>query len=332
METENNIKELIESFQKQVDGFKEQLDKQLSSTEIDELRKELVEKKKLIATLIDNLKPLEEEISGKNSLIESLGGKLEEYALEVQKLKKGSDANHIRLEKFNLVLDNKKIESQRLIEENNYLKKEIFKEKNKLAAIEAKTFQTDDKNQKLANELIHARQQLKELENNSSIEITSLQGEVETSSIELRNYKTEEEAKRERLMELHAKKIAITNAQVANLRAQLKQTTTEMSARTEKEKQLITDFSSRLRDITAPTTGPVAMEEEEEFLPHADFYDRATADFIDYQESKVEEIKPMAEIALQQGESEEKVKRSLRSSGYKKEDIEEVFESIKLNQ
>jgi len=332
METETNIKELIDSFQKQVDGFKEQLDKQINSKETKDLQKELQEKKEVIATLIDDLKPLEEEITTKDQFIKELGGKLEDNAVEMQKLIEKNEANNIRLEKLNQLLDVKKKESAKVTEENEELKKEIFRQKNKLATLEAKTFQTDDKNQKLTNELIHARQQLKQASTEKNIQIEKLKKELEKTQDEHLQYKQDEEAKKERLMELHAKKITMLNAQIASMKAQLERTEKEIKARTEKEKALISDFAGRLKDITAPNDTPdtPSFEQEEEYTPSTDFYDRVTADVVGYEESKVEEIMPMVEIAMQQGESKEKIQRSLKNSGYKEKEIIEVFQTLKI--
>ncbi|HII72415.1 TPA: hypothetical protein HA265_06695, partial [Candidatus Woesearchaeota archaeon] len=394
--------------------------------EIGKLKLELEEKRRVISELIDDMKPLEKDMADKNSLIEELGGRLEEVTqenlelreemqkreqeaqtwsnklaqlekemgqrenmlLELKKRFRESDAAaqmtteqvkaaQTELEKKAGELKNAKDGLLSKTEENRILKekltektalvkhldehnaameqqlqtekREAIRLKNKTAALESRLYEVNDKNQTIMYELVRARERVQVLEREIDKETTTLKEKTQTYQTEIESIRQEEEYKKQRIMKLHSKKIAVLNAQLASMKAHLEKQRKIMETKTEQEKRLITEFTNRLQNITKATAEipdvetlmretPVpdyaaAMEEEEIEISKPEFYERVTADkivFEPYEGPEPEEIVPMIEIAAQHGDSKEKIMRSLMNSGYKKENIEKAFSMARM--
>ncbi len=359
--------EIVESNQ-ELTGLISRLTSELTRSE-----NELEEKKKFMTSYEENLKRVQMELAEKEDLIKTLGERLEEQAKE-------NDAKSVETAEVETLVEKKQkeiAELQRHIkirqDENNLLKqkladkilqvqnldkhaqelekqvedtrKDSFILKNKVAGLESGIYATNDKNQKIMYELIKARERVKQLEEDLDTETTLWGKKTEEYERDMERIRKEEEEKKIRIMKLHTRKIATLNAQLASLRAHVEKQTKAMTTKTEKETDLIRDFTDRLKDL-AQTSAEIPKistlfadapkieleiggEEEEELeLNNPDFYDKVTSkpvEFESYEGSRVNEIMPMIEIAIQHGDSEEGIRKTLANSGYKQADIEQAF-------
>ena len=211
--------------------------------------------------------------------------------------------------------------------------------------------ETEEKEQKVLYELIRTKERVKELEESNEKEEKKLNKKTEEYEQKLEEIRKEEEEKRKRIMELHSKKIAALNAQLGSLKTSLEKQQAAIKLKTDKERRLIEEFSDKIKEISkieemksfdkiiqeAPKVAiaeEIGEEEEEAIMKNNDFYERITAKpappFDAYEGSQVEDLIPMIEIASQHGETADKIRNTLRNSGYQEKDIEAAFSSLGL--
>jgi hypothetical protein len=350
--------------------------------ELENIKSELEDKKRLITELINDLKPVEVDIARRENMVDALNQRVDDQAAKIELISKDFIENKKELqqtvdankelktqiaEKDSMikVLKDKLTEKTSLLkdvdqknrdleQETDSSKKQIFTLNNKIGALEKRIFSTDEQNQKLLYELKSQKEKVKALEaslTGRNIVIESQKAGQETNLEALRK---EEEDKKVMIMQNHSKKIAAMNAAIALLKTKLEQQNRLLGEKASKERALIEEFNARMRELmltrseasvdlsdidmgTEPTEGteestadkPFESSESEMFK-----IDAPEEESIEETEtegpSKVDEITPMIELAMDHGDDVDQIKHSLLSSGYSEKDIEESISRLNI--
>ncbi|MBW2965268.1 hypothetical protein KY363_07460, partial [Candidatus Woesearchaeota archaeon] len=227
-------------------------------------------------------------------------------------------------------------------------KKQIFEFSNKIGAIEKRVYATDEQNQKLLYELMKHKERLKEAElelaeKDRLVELQNAQFSKKLEAIR----KDAEDAKLV-LMKNHSKKLAVLHAAVDSLKTRLERQSSALDVKLRKESALISEFNSKMgellsaQDLSADVSGietqlkgladePALAEEKSAKGSVPSFSFEAPDDDSAVQgPSKVDEIIPMIELAMDHGDGGDTIRHSLKSSGYSDMDIDDAFSRLNI--
>ncbi len=365
---------------------------------LDKLRNDLEEKKLLISDLLNDLKPLEDDIARRENAAEALRQRVDDQASRIESLSKDLFDDRKRLQELaaaNGELRKKvaekdaiitvlrgrleeKTSSLRELDRHNHeleqdidsYRKKVFSLENKVGAVEKSVFSTNEQNQKLLYELMRFKERVKALESEIADKDMLLEDKDARFSADLAALKKEEDEKKAAMMKSHSKKVAAMNAAVAALKNRIFQQQKVMDARARKENELISDFNSRMRDILESKEavpfdiGDVAgFSEGEAEGQEADREEGGGAGVnsgrvgepegaggkasgesggsgmmsFELPEageeglSRIDEIIPMIELAMDHGDDIRTIRHSLHSSGYSEKDVSDALEKLNLS-
>lgn len=381
--------DIISRFSDELESLREDMSgegiKPSTKKELEKIKSDLEEKKSLISDMIDDLKPIEVDITRREDTIdalqqrikdqekkiESLSHDLLKHKEQVQRLSEDNTSLKKSLTEKDAMLQvtkNKLTENaaalreseqakNRLQEDINSQKKDIFMFRNRIGALEKRIHSTDEQNQKILYEMVKLKQRLKEAEDELVQKSRLLESKDEELHRSVESLKKEEEEKRLMIMKNHAKKVAVMNAAIASLKTKLENHRDIIQEKSRKEQALITEFNNRMRDLMsaradlAADTGedievdtsipdeepakeqpmfsvPKPAEEVSGKTPSLglDEFDTGTAG-----PSRMDEIIPMIELAHDHGDSKDQIRHSLSSSGYSSKDIDEAFSKLNLS-
>jgi len=378
LRSNEELAEKLKRNQEAINGFFSQIEKMKSGDsydpllkkELEKIKSELENKKGIITALIDDLKPLEIDLTRREDVINALKARVDDQSRKIESLSKDLLNNSKQVQMLfdsNTALKKQAVEKDSMISvlkdklnektsalkaseerasqaglELTAAKKDVFAMQNRLGTIEKRVFTTDEQNQKLLYELMSQKERFKQLEaeikeTDSSKEILNAQY---ARSIEM--IRKEEEEKKEIILKKYAQKMAVMNATISSLKSQLEQNKRLIEEKSRKEGALITDFNQRMRDLMKSDidVGRALPVTESNADPMFDF--RLDDDTKDTKSAfaaeiagpepidKVEEIIPIVELAYEHGDEPDKIKHSLVSSGYSERDIEHAFSRLNL--
>jgi len=291
--------DVIARFSDELESLREDMGgegiKPATKKELERIKSDLEEKKLLISEMIDDLKPIEVDITRREDTMDALQQRITDHEKRIESLSQDllkhkeqvqrlSDTN-ISLKKsltekdtMLQVTKNKLTENAAALRESEQAKshlqedidsqkKDFFTFRNRIGALEKRIHSTDEQNQKILYEMVRLKQRLKEAEE----ELMEKSRLLESKDVELQrsveSIKKEEEEKRLMIMRSHAKKVAIMNAAIASLKTKLENHRDVIQEKSRKEQALITEFNNRMRDlmsaradISADTGGDIDID------------------------------------------------------------------------
>ncbi len=349
------------------------------------LQTELDEKRHLISELIDDFKPIGEEIVKEPDTPAQLKQRVDEQEKKIELLKDLVDnkKQFESMSQYNDALKKQVTEKDTLIKvlkdklntntlrmndleaqnkvmdkETEEYKKQIFSLDNKIKAIEGRVFSTNDQNQKLLYELMRNKETTQQAEESVANKDALLEKQKQEYLTAVDGLRNAEEEKKSWVIRHHAKKVATLNTTISALRAERDQYKLAMNEKFKKETDMITEFNKKMKDLilTKPDTSQfstippppgdddlppedlnLGMPEEE---PQSAISDSDAAFSMaevpeppevedENTPSRVDEILPLVELALDHGDNHDSIRHSLHSSGYSKSDVDKAF--VKLN-
>lgn len=346
---------------------------------LEEIKRELLAKRELLSELIDSVKPIEVDVGRNENLIETLHQKINDQGDKIAELSRDilnhrkemhhlTDLNKILKERLvekestaNILKDKLKEKTDLLTavddknrqmeQEVDSAKKKMFAMENKLGAVEKRIYAGDERNQQILYSLMQSKARIKEFEEALAKRDQLLEEKEAEFNDVLEQTRVEGVEKRKLIMEAHAKKVAVLNAQIASLSSALEQQKSIVKSRVSKEKALIRDFNDRMREILSdrsvafvPEVSPddaemnktslidEAYTEDNAQVNSADGIVSPSKEDHDVMSSRIDEILPMVEVALQHGDSAEKITNSLLSSGYSEKEVHTALDHIQANQ
>jgi len=127
------------------------------------------------------------------------------------------------------------------------------------------------------------------------------------------------------------------NAAIVLLKTRLDEQNRLIEEKSRRERALVGDFSSRMQDILSQTPSfptdvkvPAMPVIEEPIFEKPEPMYKVELESSIKMPSKMDEIVPMIELALDHGDDTDKIRHSLVSSGYSKSDIEQAFSMLKI--
>jgi chromosome segregation ATPase len=295
---------------------------------IELLSKDLLENRKQLNQLLNANELLKSQIAEKEGLNKVMKDKL-------------ADQNSLikDLEQNNKVLEG---------EIDDY-KKQIFAMENKMGAVEKRASDTDEHNQKVLYELMKHKELLKNAEHALATRDAAIEKLNAEQEAYMDNFRKSEDEKKALVVKTHSKKIAALNATITSLKTELDHYKRAINEKFRKESSLIKEFNDRMKEIILTKPDMAAIEaistevlsgaassessgpEESTFEFNAD---EQTEETISTPEedvggpSRVDEILPLIELAMDHGDNEDTIRNSLVSSGYTKKDIDEAFSKL----
>ncbi len=274
-------KEVISKFSDELEILRKDMSNQgvdsKAKQSLDKLKTELEDKKELISSLLEDLKPLEIDVARRESLTDALQQKINDQNSKIEVLSRDLMSNKKKLEQF-MASDvdfRKKItekdtiiqvikeklnektaltrdldqKNSKLEQDVDVFRKQVFALENKVAAVEKRVHSTNDQNQKLLYELMQYKEKAKS--NDSLLDgrdrlIASKDAEHARSIAELR---ASEENKRIIIMKDHTKKLAIMNATISTLKARLEKQQELIDLKSQKERNLMVEFSRGMKEL-----------------------------------------------------------------------------------
>ena len=297
-----NNKEMIARFSQEIEMLRgkvpgERLDVH-TKQELEKLKVDLEGKKELISDLIDDLKPLEMDISRRENVIDALNQRVNDQSKRIESLSKDLTENKNTLQQLTSanneikkkltekesiikILKDKLTEKTSLLksvdaknsdleQEVDAYKKQVFSLTNKIGAVEKRVFTTNDHNQKLLYELMQLKAKTKEFDSMSFEKNKILEAERAEFSKKIEEIASEESEKRNLIMKNHSKKLAIMNATVSSLKSQLDSQKKLIDGRARQEENLIREFNQKMRavlseKIESPNVPNISMPEAPSF-------------------------------------------------------------------
>jgi peptidoglycan hydrolase CwlO-like protein len=246
-----------------------------------------------------------------------------------------------------------------LTQELEKCKKHIFAIENRAGVLEKRVFSTDEQNQKLLYELMRFKEQVKNAEEELANKEKLLTARQSEQALLLERFRKEEKEKKVSIMKNHSKKLAVMNAAIASLKTKLEEQQRMIDEKAGKERALIEDFNRRMQEImmtkpeftldlsdvdkinSEPETETATSEEktpesfafeteEEKETESGEETSELGSESEEGLPSKIEEIIPMIELAVDHGDDSVTIKHSLKSSGYSEKDIEEAFSKLNI--
>jgi DNA repair exonuclease SbcCD ATPase subunit len=343
---EPEVKDELERFKSDIKAKKDMLDKMIEGikpleTEIDNrisaidyLKKEIGEKEKSIAAMSSDNKALKDS----NSALTVENTRLKSSVAEKDGLLK---VTKDRLAEKTNQLKDAEDRIGRLSQEVDSYKKQLFSLNNRIGAIESRIHSTDEQNQKLLYELMRYKELQKHFDAQLSEKGRIIESMKAEQSLALDSVLKDEEEKRVLLMKSHSKKITLLSAALDSLKTKLEQQNRIIDDNTARETAIIAEFSRKMSDLLA--NKPSFSAEIPKFddadaavsaqdpLPRFSAPKQPEFDFgRDSGPSKVDEIVPMVELAMDHGDSVERIRHSLESSGYSRKDIEEALSKANI--
>jgi chromosome segregation ATPase len=314
----------------EISAFRQRIDDQ--ARKIESLSRDLLENRKQSESLIAANNDLKKSMAEKDGLLKVLKDKLNE---KVSLLKDVDDRNHT-------------IEQQA-----DAYRKQVFALDNKVKAIEGRVFATDEQNQKLLYEMMRQSEKVKSLESSLAEKAALLDSQQDEFARQLESLRKEESEKKVLLMQSHSKRMAVLNSTIDALKSKLIQQQKVLDDKSAREREVISDFSTKMREILS-TKAEVRLDD----LPHfSEAWESAKAEMnsemssmseapkfvlgaeedkssvdalVPKGPSKIDEIIPMIELAMEHGDDLDKVKHSMLSSGYSKADISKALSKLNI--
>ncbi|MBN1544555.1 hypothetical protein JW898_03785 [Candidatus Woesearchaeota archaeon] len=350
--------------------------------ELKRLKGELEDKRRLISEMIDDIKPVELDLSRREDVVNSMKQKIDDQSARIESLSKDildsrrqlQDLDRLNTELRKQVAEKDgmvRVLKDKLAEKTSLLKgmdsrnsdleqqidayrKQVFALNNKVGAVEKRVFSTDEQNQKLLYEMMRMKERLKS--NDAALAekgrvIGSREAEYADALEQLRK---EEEEKRLIIMKNHAKKVSLFNAALASMKVKLDKQQKVIEEKARKENALMSEFGERMKELMMTRFEPsetvsISPDDLRSFdEPESSGYagrmgvsdddapsgetgmDSGTDDGGSSLPSKIDEILPMIELAMDHGDDIDKIRHSLLSSGYSKADVENAFSSLNI--
>jgi len=315
----------------EISAFRQRIDDQ--ARKIESLSKDMLENRKHSQSLISANSELKKSMAEKDGMLKVLKDKLNEKA----SLLKDVDER------------NRTIEQQA-----DAYRKQVFALDNKVKAIEGRVFATDEQNQKLLYEMMRQNEKVKSLESSLAEKTALLDSQQDEFSRQLESLRKEESEKKIILMQNHAKRMSVLNATIDALKSKLMERQKALDEKSVREREIISDFSTKMREVLSTKeevrlddlphfseaweSAKAEMETEMRSVPEPPKFvldrkeDKAAVDsaLLPKGPSKIDEIIPMIELAIEHGDDLEKVKHSMLSSGYSQKDINSALSRLNL--
>ena len=358
--------ETISVFNKELELLKSSGPNFESSVRIDleRMKSDLEEKRQLLANLIDDLEPLELDLAKKEDVINLLAQRVDDQTAKLESVSKQlvdskSQLQRIidedsglkkqlaekeallkvtkdRLSEKTTLLKELDEKNRRMEQELDSSKRQLFAFNNKMGAIEGRVFSTGEQNQKLLAELMRMKERSSSVESALAEKDRLLEANSHEFSQRLELLRKEEDEKRLMLMQNHSKKVAAMNAAISLLKAKLEQQSKVVEQRSAKEQAMISEFNARMRELLLTKPEDLSQLDlnfqspEPEPEPAYNIEEPKIEDSGVVFPSKLDEIMPVIEMALDHGDSLDQVRHSLLSSGYSKRDIEEAISKLDI--
>ncbi|MBU2560696.1 MAG: hypothetical protein KKD17_00200 [Nanoarchaeota archaeon] len=351
--------------------------------DLQRLKGELEEKRQLISEMIDDLKPVELDLSRREDVVNAMKQNIDDQSAKIESLSKDLLNNRRQLQDFDRlntelrkqvaekdgmvkVLKDKLAEKTSLLKgldnKNHDLeqqidayKKQVFALNNKVGAVENRVFSTDEQNQKILYEMMKMKERLKFAEASLADKDRIIGSQEAEYAKALEQLRKEEEEKRLIIMKNHAKKVAIFNATLASMKAKLEKQQRLIEEKARKESALMSEFGERMKDLMmtkfessetfsispdelpsfdepekSSYAGSMEMSGEDDRAGEAGLGSGSEDDVSSSLPSRMDEIIPMIELAMDHGDDMAKIKHSLRSSGYSEDDVEKAFARLNI--
>jgi chromosome segregation ATPase len=307
--------DLIDSMQNRVDD---------QAKKIEMLSKDLMDNKKQLEQYIAQNTELRKQAAEKDGLIKVMKDKLGE---KVSLLKD---------------VDGKNRDMEQDIESG---KKQLFALNNRIIVMEKRLFAGDEQNQKLLYELLKHKESLKVVDAEAAEKERLLQDIQEEHAKELDELKKAEEEKRIMVVRDHARKMTAMNATISALKSKIDQQNRILEEKMRKEEALIGEFNTRMRDLLSSKSVPIdtssipsystSIDTESYSAPVEEQRSQEPMFVVEAETSlrlpsKMDEIIPMVELAMDHGDDLDKIRHSLASSGYSDADISKAFSKLNL--
>ncbi|MFC1755447.1 hypothetical protein ACFL96_19000 [Thermoproteota archaeon] len=236
-------------------------------------------------------------------------------------------------------------------------KKEIGLLNNRIGVLSKKLLETEESNRQVLLKTIEANKKYQNL----STELAQTKQILTAKDIQykqtIENLKKEYSGKTKQMITDNTKRVVTLMAQTEGLRKALKRKDNVLDEKEKKERELLTEFVSKFKDISAMKPDAVArlsavasgnadklphekmfktetIEPEPE--PFADIFKEIGVAEIENEEIEVEMpppemnlLEPMIECALEQGDTEDNIVDSLVSSGYERVDVLAAMKKLK---
>jgi chromosome segregation ATPase len=310
-------------------AFRQRIDDQ--AKKIESLSKDVLDNRKQSESLLAVNNELKKAVAERDGMVKVLKDKLAEKTT----LLKGVDEKNRSLE-----------------QQADSYRKQVFALDNKVKAIEGRVFATDGQNQKLLYEMMRQNERLKALESRLAEKEALLESKEAEYAGALEAFRKEEYEKKAMIMQSHAKRMAVLNATIDALKSKLMQQQKVVEEKSVREREIISDFSTKMREILSARAEvrlddlphfseawESAKAEMESAVEQADFNfsadeDNAAAvdEFSDPPKgpSKMDEIIPMIELAMEHGDDIRKIKHSLLSSGYSQKEVSAALSRLNI--
>ncbi len=299
----------------------------------------LVSDKKRVEQIIEENTALKKQATEKNSMLMILKDKLTEKASSLKVLEENNKNMQQDLETY---------------------KKQIFEFDNKIGAVEKRVYSTDEHNQKLLYELMRYKERLKEVDTDISEKDKLIEMQSDQFSKKLDSLKHESDDNKLTVMKIHSKKMAVLHATIDSLKAKIHQQNKIAEEKLRKESVLISEFNSKMSDLLSAGNSvdlsgieasleSIKSDDDETVTGHSIDLETKSADKKEHQEfsmashagsdynkptisgpSRIDEIIPMIELAMDHGDNVDMVKHSLTSSGYSEADINDAFSKLNI--
>ncbi|MBW2972078.1 hypothetical protein KY359_03505 [Candidatus Woesearchaeota archaeon] len=372
-QNQETISRFSEDFEKLRQDMAEEGLEPAARRELEKLKSELEDKKQLISDMIDDLKPIEIDLSRREDVFNALKQRVDDQSLKIESLSKDLLDNRKNLqaltganselrkqlaEKDGMV----KVLKDKLTEKTTTLRdvdarnrdleqqldnynKQVFALKNKIGAVENRVFATDEQNQKLLYEMLKVKERLRSAEQEIAKKDRLIAAQDAERAKSLEALRKEAEDRKLLIMKNHAKKVAAMNAAIDLLKAKLGNQQKVIEEKSRKENALMAEFGERMKELMAtrfesPDAGigdfseaipsfdePAAAEEPEDVPLESPF---GPEEDDSGKPSRMDEILPMIELAVDHGDDASTIKHSLKSSGYSEKDIEEAFSQLHI--
>ncbi len=245
--------------------------------QLESIKSELIDKRNLITELIDDLKPLETDLSRREELVDSLKQRVDDQAKKIELMSKDMMNGKAQLQQ---VLDSNSSLKKQLVEKEGmisvlkdrlnekvtalkksdehiiWLEQEVLSHQkntlalsNRLGAVEKRVFSTDEQNQKLLYELMVQKERLKEAETQLEKADKLVESQNSEYSRTLDALKQEEEEKKSMILQKYVTKITAMNASMSVMKSQLEKHKALLEEKARKERELVVDFSEKMKSL-----------------------------------------------------------------------------------
>ncbi|NQU78373.1 hypothetical protein HQ545_01250 [Candidatus Woesearchaeota archaeon] len=386
--------ELISRFGNELEDIREQTGGKgfgpTARKELENLKSDLEDKKLLVSELIDELKPVEQELMRRDDVINGLNNRIGEQSDKIGALSKEIDKNNELAKQLGISNENFQkqiVEKDSMIDvlkdklgqltstikkvnkDNSDLtiaqdnaKKDVFGLKNKVGALEKRVFSTDEQNQKLLYELVNQNERVKQLQEALSRKDAEFGVANQNYEHSLETIRHNSVDNKSLMIKSYSRKIAKMNSMVSLLNTRLEQQSRLLDKKSSEELKLIREFQDNMEQLMSRKAdfeiGPVAANIKAEFKNPTDKKDddnneeivtkqadnSSVSQSIDKssydtpgmtgtsESASVEEIMPIIELAMDHGDSVDKIRHSLHSSGYSKDTVSEAFSRLNIVQ